>query len=430
MFTQEKQDLINKKDWKSLLRTDILDELNDHNNSEFRKYVFDFDFIYEFVLKRFNEIKSTTNKTVSFRYISKNMFFRAKELNLNITANQWGLIVNEFFKIKKNKANDISSLDINTFLDNENKNSEYIKFIINCKNPEFYELFQVVKRSITFNSFNSEGSSVNDFIALFDAFETIYKNNRSFHTIEFYFDDKTINRLLKEFKTDDELVSFFNKGNIPLENAIKTFSEDRFISFIRKNLKIIESTDVLLYVKSHRDMILPDDLVKTIFEENKLNNFASILTLEQTEKYKNQIDIYGMVFNKRIPLDKVKEFKSVEFFDVSKIRFFTEEEIIQNPAFFDPESVKNVGHLYISESTFALLNKTWGKKQKYDNNLSKFSSLFESLASLQYFSIDILRYLIRKTGINNTELVNAISSSYLNPKLENFNFIKEFINSY
>jgi hypothetical protein len=180
-------------------------------------------------------------------------------------------------------------------------------------------------------------------------------------------------------------------------------------------------------------MILPDDLVKTIVDTGKLYYFATVLTLEQIERYKDLLSLEAMLFNKRIPLDKVKEFKSVEFFDASKIRFFTEEEIIQNPEFFDPESVKKVGYLYVSESTFKLLNKTWSKKQKYENDLSDFTTLCNNLVRLKYFLFDDLRYIVKKTGASNDRVVKEIISRRIRPTSKNhedFNFIKEFINSY
>jgi ribosomal protein S6 len=428
MFTQEKQDLIDKKDWDGLLQTDILPdfEINDTG-----RYVFNFDFMYEFVLKRFHENAITANYKINIDSLFRNMFVRAKELKLNITANQWELIINEFIEIKKNNNNSFL-INNGVFLDTGNKNSEFIKFLINYDNPELDKLYREYQSTIIIDSSNVNDLSANDIIELADKFNKIYKNE-SYYLVNFGFDDETIEKLINEIKTDDDLISFFEKINVPLHNAINLFSENRFISFIRKNLDIININNINQYIKIHSDMILPDDLVKTIVDTGKLYYFATVLTLEQIERYKDLLSLEAMLFNKRIPLDKVKEFKSVEFFDASKIRFFTEEEIIQNPEFFDPESVKKVGYLYVSESTFKLLNKTWSKKQKYENDLSDFTTLCNNLVRLKYFLFDDLRYIVKKTGASNDRVVKEIISRRIRPTSKNhedFNFIKEFINSY
>jgi len=428
MFTQEKQNLINNKDWDSLIKTDIL---SDFEINDTKKYVFDFDFIYEFVLKRFNENIVKLHYKINVNMLFVNTFVRAKELNLNITADQWELIIVEFIEIKKNDTLNFS-ISNGVFLNTKDKNSGFIKFLINCDNPELNKLYRGYQSDITLNSFNIDGISVNDIVKLVDKFDNIYKTENYFK-VKFSFNDEIIEKLLNEIKTDEEIISFFKKSNTPLYSVFKLFSEDRFISFIRNNLDKITLSNVSHYVKTHKDMIFPDDLVKDIVETGKLYYFAPVLTLEQIEKHKDRIPTDLMIFNKKIPLDKVKELKSIKQFDASKIRFFTEEEIIQNPEFFDPESVKKVGYLYVSESTFKLLNKTWGKRQKYETKLTDFLSLYNNLSIIKYFSIDSLRYIVKKTGASNDIVVKEIINSYTkftNKDYENFGFIKEFINSY
>ena len=91
---------------------------------------------------------------------------------------------------------------------------------------------------------------------------------------------------------------------------------------------------------------------------------------------------------------------------------FTEEEIAANPHFFDPRVLNSRVCAFVSPDTFKLLNKTWGLRLKYNDELGNFADIVSGLQS-GAISLKTLRYLKEKTNASNEVVFKVIERKHI-----------------
>jgi hypothetical protein len=105
--------------------------------------------------------------------------------------------------------------------------------------------------------------------------------------------------------------------------------------------------------------------------------------------------------------------------NLSKYRFSTEEEMQKYPFLFDPEAMKYQTGNYISRKTYTLLNSTWGKKQRYDEeHFSTLEGVTKNMVA-GYITIKNIKYLKMKTGSSNSAVFKSIDSNLKNARNSN-----------
>jgi len=126
------------------------------------------------------------------------------------------------------------------------------------------------------------------------------------------------------------------------------------------------------------------------------------MSLTQIKKYKDKMFVGHLARKRDLSLDEITKMKGKELDDLSDVRIFTEYEIASNPHFFDPESLKNKAKQYMTKPTFSKLNKAWGKRQRYNENLVKFRRIMDDAFRVN-MSMEDIKYLISATGASNAE---------------------------
>jgi hypothetical protein len=125
------------------------------------------------------------------------------------------------------------------------------------------------------------------------------------------------------------------------------------------------------------------------------------------------IDIDILIKRESLTLDQITEILGARRANLCGApRFFTEEEIAANPHFFDPYSLKNKAWFYVSNDTFKILNKSWGTRYRYNEDLVDFSAITEALVPAAT-TIKTLRYLKEKTNASNEVVVKAIDRKHI-----------------
>ena len=119
--------------------------------------------------------------------------------------------------------------------------------------------------------------------------------------------------------------------------------------------------------------------------------------------------------------------------DISHVRFFTEEEIIANPNLFSPQTLAREPFAYVTPSTFKLLNIIWGKRRKYNPDLTDFSKIVGTVDANK-ITIAMLKYLVKRTNVQNAEIIKALDDHFYtkspNPDTKNINILMNFFRKF
>ena len=133
---QEKQDLINAKDWDALVKTDIFLDFN-YGANAFKQYTFDRDFILSFVFNvdRFTahtkHVESLRVATLYNEDIFQNVVLRCADLGIKLSTDDWKEIISTTDTLFAN--NIIDSRALSNVLNITGKDVNYLRLLLDDK---------------------------------------------------------------------------------------------------------------------------------------------------------------------------------------------------------------------------------------------------------------------------------------------------------
>lgn len=429
MTIQEVQELIDKKDWKGLAKTHFIEYFTEGNNYNkvitFEKDII-IDFICDFDLftEHHNNYTNTQYTNIPWDTVAFQLFDRMNDLNIHLDSDDWKKWAETMLKYKDN--NYIEDYNLINSLSFKKMDSSYIKMLIN--NEELYNkisrMFMGWDIELYLRPEMFEGLSNDDLSKL--------KDKLTLRGVHYFMPlDPNFELLLKVFSIDELAAKKENDKSyryIDLGSIIKNMPENEFLPFLKKLYDAGENlSGYLTYFNEHNNIILPKWLKEWVFSVSNFTDRWQQLTSikyiidnlsdDDLIKYKNQIGYEALIKGKTISLDKITELKGKQKLDLShfKYKFFTEEEMIKNPHFFDPKQMFNYGHFYVSRETLKILNKTWGRHTRYNENWGNFFNICKKLNEFQY-TTSTLKYLQKKTGMVNSGVIKNI-------KERNYNYI-------
>jgi hypothetical protein len=433
MYTQEKQDLINKKDWKGLLQTDILlDFSTDKSN-----YSFEFDFILDFIMNNYGTIFEIYKGKYGVNIFKDNIFnnvlknvIKSSSASSKPNETQWEDFLISIYEISKMFYTRINDVNIFLLISTAVANKKIFELFLKPNNIEkIIGILKTLSSNVKIGELDSTVLSQEEGKKFLDTILKINEQVRHNILIE------NLSEFVHKFiKSDEEVIDYAKKSFQGVYVLIKDFPESRFLEFLINTSHNVEFTDLFKYVEEHPNLILPDEYLQRKFntpDGNFPHYVIKFLTREQIIKFKDFLSPSLMVKNTKISLKEIKELKlkDSETIDFTNERFFTEEEIIQNPEFFDPKYVKDSAMVYISEEEFRKLNKIWGSRYHYDPNLSDFEIIFKN--NIYRLDMSQIKYLAKRTKINNELLVNVIMKNNLyGSSLKDFIIFKKFLENY
>jgi hypothetical protein len=195
----------------------------------------------------------------------------------------------------------------------------------------------------------------------------------------------------------------------------------------------------LPYFLEHPDYEIDDEQFKKLFDKFGGHVFGYIInniSEKVIEEKIKSIHTGYLVKRQSMSLERMSELLDHAKTDMSGYsRFFTEEEIAQHPHFFDPRALNRRTCLYVSRDTFKILNKTWGTKQQYNDELVDFVTIVRSLTP-GALSIKTLRYLKEKTSVSNEIVTSTIFGRHIDMTVasskdaKKLSIIKNFITKF
>ena len=141
-----------------------------------------------------------------------------------------------------------------------------------------------------------------------------------------------------------------------------------------------------------------------------LDLLSSVCTIDQLKKYKDIFGINRVLSNPKIALKDVADmFPGKQGRAYNK--FYTEEEIVKYPQFFEPVGTYNASYLYklyYTKKTQRVLNKEWGTRTRHDTNNQNVTHIL--LRNSDRLTPDIIRYLSSKGSIDWRHSYNHLKS--------------------
>jgi len=431
---QEKQDLINKKDWDGLSKTDIYSDF-DFSIIRWEKYTLNKEFFTKFLYYRSDLLGKALNAGV-LKYEDDfvvNSILAALIQNFSVED-----IVSVFkaFKILSVKRKKYQTHFKK--VSNENK----IKQHLNKHNVEsFYKtlISDDILNDDFFNVSHIDFSYCSNFteeelkkIISYETKSTSYISLSSQHSIRKFFptNEATIDFLIDIPYANIKLSFVLIKNSKTEINDLITFLEKKYAEHNR----FLEFKKELIFVFVRNNWPITDEYIDFIAEHfhNSLNFILQVMTKEQI-KTKDRHFSFDIIAsnNNKLSIDDLLELKPTfkdTNYDLSSSRFFTEEEIIAHPNFFDPNKIRGSRNQYVSEETFRLLNKAWGRRLKY-TDLTDVSDILSNLygddVELAFF------YLMRKANKTSEEILNTIDALFYKFNDESkLSHVREFINKY
>jgi len=435
MNIQEKQEIINSKKWIELIKTNIL---LDFKSNSVQNYKFGADFLTGFV---FNDGK-----------ITEHLIF----LGDKISSNDLGDILLNILKIVRKNKVEVSTDDWKQIVRTSISLNNYKRIIkyttdnilsLDSKDVNFLRiLFDGVILNALNSYFNYVGSYSNNELNANEYKKLTLEEQKSFVSklsLAGYKRIKIVNGtgsiFLSYARTYKDILHISKKITVTTKEIIKDLPADECLKIIINELKNDNKIDLAVwavYFNDHPELVLSDvefKLLHSIYVRKVFDYFINNMTDKMIDENINEITPAHMLKKREYSLDKITELFGKDLFDLSLEKFFTEEEIKKNPHFFDPRSLIEHPVLYCSKETFNLLNKTWYKKVRYDDNLTNFSDILEYIADID-ISIDVLRYLKKKTNTSNEILSDILFKRNTSEKVNNFCYkistIQNFVNAY
>ena len=418
---QEKQDAITARDWDSLVQSNLFRDF-DFNNRTYESYTFDKDFILEFV---FNVARHTAHKefmrtNMRLTYytddVMRHVFERISNLGITFTADEWLKIISATSDLTKTVTIDrgaaIYVLSLN------GKDVNYLRALLD---DVTYRKIQEIKISSISASRSKLDISEFNKLSLDEQRQIIPRLNfGTGYPISSVNGD--VSDLAHLASTPEETVKLAWDLGVNVSELLQNTDPDTYTNMLI-GLNDSETGAQLIkrwgdYYTDHTYFKLSDGQLDKLFDVYNNDVFRYVInniTDEQLAKYAKSMPTRVLVNRESLPLSKITELRGTDNFDLTRHRFFTEEEIRDNPHFFDPKSVTLTCMYYVSPGTFKLLNKTWGKRLPYKGCLSSFEILAKNQPRGSEFSFKPFRYLIEKTGAPNDVVCSVISDIYINP---------------
>lgn len=442
MTVQIIQQAIDNQNWDELIKTEFFNLFNlnydksltnqiSFNNELFSKFIFNIKYFSEHI-KYINEY--ITN-IIYFDEIFKNIFRKIKQDKINLSEYDWKKFVGCFIDFEENYINvyRCREVDILEALRFDNKNSGYLKLLAN--DDKLYAEIKKYLSNITIMIQIEHGI----FDDLSDDEKEKLKDRLIFSKhIKIRTTSANVGEFLKIY-TLEEIENLASKDKFfigkDFGNFIIDYSGDEFFNFIKDRIKKNKSIIYYKsYLKKHPEVLMPDWFSDYLFtpennvlsqkqNEKKLFIIEAInnMTLEQIDKNHQHIPSSVLFDKDDINVSKITEYKGTRNKDYSyKTRFCTEEEIAENPHFFDPKGILHYSGYYISEETWNILNKTWKKRVKYNNKLTDFIQICNSIHN-GAFNPKNIKYLKNKCNVKNSLIIKVIINKQ---KIENKKLLK------
>jgi hypothetical protein len=205
-----------------------------------------------------------------------------------------------------------------------------------------------------------------------------------------------------------------------LENILNNYIDD-IPAFLRKhgiNGDVDPIENFMDAYKRLAPLSISDETLKKLLNiintygitESYFDMLSGNMTVKQLEFYMKDISVTTYISDPRITIDKIVtrcgSSGGVDILNMSS-RFFTEEDMIKHPQLFNPETLINQSRMYCSKSTFKILNKVWGTRKRWSDELISANMLFRRLPN-NYINKTVVEYIVKKTNTSNTELIDLL----------------------
>lgn len=429
MTVQIIQQAINNKNWSKLQDTTFLSIFSSGEKSKldqisFNKEVFtEFIFNSNYFIKNLRSV-STSNRAIIYNIdsIIINICKTILNNNFDISVNDWKNYIKNFYILYSSGRFNSSNYLLFEMFSYHNKNTNYLKALTDDNiYKQISDLFKwKFQRQIELYKGIFDGLTATEIEKL--------KNRLSFNkkNIQLASNDKNVKEILKIFSFNEILELYDKRINffihIDLGYVLEDYSQEDYFTLLKNRIESGKTyVSFVSYFKIHKDLEVPNWLYEFLFDYEDLGpteisrkkefikNCINNLTEEQIDKQYMNIPTRFLIKKTSLHLSKITEYKGKDLYDLTREGlFYTEEEIAENPHFFNPEKLSKGEKLYyVTEDTFKLLNKTWGKRQRYNNDLTDF---FEIVNKLSYnsFTIKNIKYLQEKTNVKNTKVINLL----------------------
>lgn len=420
---QEKQDAITARDWASLVQSNLFRDF-DFNTSTYESYTFDKDFILEFVFNvarhtAHNEFLRTNMRLTYFTDdVMRHVFERISNLGITFTTDEWLKIISATSDLAKT-ATIVRSAAIYV-LSLNGKDVNYLRALLD---DVTYRKIQEIKISSIGASRSKLDISEFNKLSLDEQRQIIPRLNfGTGYPISSVNGD--VSDLAHLASTPEETVKLAWDLGVNVSELLQNTDPDTYTNMLI-GLNDSETGVQRIarwgsYYENHTYFKLSDGQLDKLFDVYNSVVFRYVINnITDDQLVKNAAQISTRVLFKRdgLTLSRVSELLGDNNTDLTGHRFFTEEEIRDNPQFFDPKSVIDTNMYYVSPDTFKLLNKTWGKRIQYRGTLTTLDVLISKNLSIgSLASIETLRYLVQKTGASNDVLTSIVLREYIDPR--------------
>ena len=434
---QEKQDLINAKDWDALVKTDLFADF-DYGTNAFKQYTFDRDFILSFV---FNVDRFTlhTKYTASLRRVKlysedifQNVLFRCADLGIKLSTDDWKEVISAVNILLSNKIiNNRAGFNV---LDITGKDVNYLRVLLDDKMVARLSSYPLAGtgyfklNAIEFAKLTPEEQRIVAPLLTYEYNVRVYIDNG---------DERIFANVTKDYR---EINIISQRLMLNVSSILSDLGPDEYtkalLDLIYKDESLVADS-WLPYFLEHPDYEIDDEQFKKLFDKFGAHVFGYIInniSEKVIEDNIKSIHIGYLAKRQSMSLERLTELVGKKNTDLTEFsRFFTEEEIAANPHFFDPRVLSRMPCAYVSPDTFKLLNKTWGLRQKYNDELGNFADIVSGL-QLGALSLKTLRYLKEKTNASNEVVVKAIERKNIDEAwskdAKRLSIIKKFITKF
>ena len=413
---QEKQDLINAKDWDALVKTDLFLDFDDRSIT-FEQYTFDSDFMVSFVFneERFSDhtahIFASTGKVHYPSVILSNVMKRVSALGIKFSTKEWKEIASglcDLFEAKRINAAAVAG--------NVRITGKDVEFLRVLADDDLYKrLSGIAVAGITAGRLDA-----NEFAKLSpDEQEKVALRLTYGQRAQVYIDNGDMTIFASAVKSPQKIN---NLAYLLATDVSKILADLEPSEYLQALFKLIDDKvnvrieSWLTYFHEHQDFELNETQLKKLldyFGGPMFNFMTDNLTDKMVMDNILSISVENLIKRDSLTLDKIVEILGPRRVDLcGQTRFFTEEEIVKFPHFFDPASLNRKPYFYVSRDTFKVLNESWGTKHRYNGDLVDFSAITAALVPTAT-TIKTLRYLKEKTNASNEVVVKAIDRKHI-----------------
>jgi len=411
MFTKEKQELITSKNWDKLSQTDIFCDFG-FDLDTCNGYVFEKEFLTDFIFddNYFERTKKYVNdelgKVFYVDMLFSNILFRSNALSIVLSTEEWKKIIT--FLHSSVTSHLINSRDAIYFFTLTGKDINFFRACLDDNTSKKIKSIERQKIRIT------QTLDANEFRKLSptEQQKVIYTLPIDcFSILEIKNGDGSVFENIADSPNEVEILSKFI--GIPVSEIYKNLSPDKYYEKLKELVKSGIKPYVYRwcnYFRKHPEFVLTQEQFEFFLESFNTSVISTIIlniSIDMLKSNFRKIAPISLLLRPEITLDDMTELYGKQRMDLTGVRFFTEEEIVKNPHFFDPNKLNDSTTLYCSKETFKLLNKTWGTKHKYNTNLTDCRSIVRKLND-ETLSAKALKYIKRKTGSSNDIMLTAI----------------------